>query len=137
MGMISETAATLRFFGDDLDPDEITRFLGAEPTVGVRKGESWATSLDAEKISKRGSWRLQTARRQPGDLDGQIAELFAPLTTDLSIWRDLTKRYEADVFCGVFMLEGNEGLSLSPGILEALGSRGLVLDLDVYGPLKE
>ena len=134
MTELHKTAASLRFFGDDLDPDEITLRLGAKPTVGVRKGGTWRTSVGVEKTASKGQWRMTVERRSPGDLDGQLEELFAPLTTDLAVWRDLSGRFQADVFCGLFLNEFNEGISLSPRTLEALGLRGLSLDMDVYGP---
>ena len=134
MGELHKTAASLRFFGDDLDPDEITRLLGGLPTVGVRKGGTWSMSGGAEKMAHRGQWRVTVERRSPGDLDEQVAELLTPLTTDLAVWNDLTRRFKADVFCGLFLNEFNEGLSLSSEMLEAFGLRGLSLDLDIYGP---
>ena len=132
MSELHESAASLRFFGDDLDPEEVTRLLGQQPTVGARKGGIWHTSRGAEKRAHRGQWRLQCEQRSPGDLDGQIAELFATLTTDLAIWNDLCRRFQADVFCGLFLNEFNEGISLSHETLTAVGSRGLILDLDIY-----
>jgi hypothetical protein len=134
MGELHETAASLRFFADDLDPDEITRRLGGAPSVGVRKGGIWLTSRGVEKIASTGQWRVTAERRIPGDLDAQVAELLSPLTTDLVVWNELTRRFKADVFCGLFVNGTNEGLSLSPETLEALGSRGLVLGLDIYCP---
>jgi hypothetical protein len=134
MTELNKTAASLRFFGDDLDPEEITRRLGGQPTVGVRKGGIWLTSLGREKTAYKGQWRLTVERRSPGDLDGQVAELFAPLTTDLAVWHDLSSRFQADVFCGLFLNEFNEGISLSPETLSAVGLRGLSLDMDIYGP---
>ena len=40
MARLSESAASLRFFGDNLDPEKLTRLLGSEPSIGRRKGES-------------------------------------------------------------------------------------------------
>lgn len=134
MAELSRTVASLRFFGDDLDPQEITLALGAKPTVGVRKGGVWFTSRGVEKLAPFGSWRLNVADKTPGDLDEQVAALLAPLTDDLEVWRTLTTRFQADIFCGLFLKEGNEGLSLSPKTLAEIGNRGLVLDLDIYGP---
>jgi len=133
MSRLHQTVASLRFFGDDLDPDEITHLLGADATVGVRKGAVWITSLGAEKVARRGSWRLNVEDRSPGDLDGQIKELLDPLTTDLAIWKGLRRRFDADIFLGLFLKESNEGIALAPTTLEAVGSRGLLLDMDIYG----
>ncbi len=134
MGELHKTAASLRFFGDELDPEEITRLLGGPPTVGVRKGGIWLTSRGAEKTAYKGQWRVTAERRSPGDLDAQVAQLLTPLTTDFAVWNELTRRFKADVFCGLFLNEINEGISLSPKTLEALGLRGLSLGLDIYGP---
>jgi hypothetical protein len=134
MGDLRETAASLGFFGDDLDPDEITRMLGREPTVGVRKGEVWKTSLGFEKIARTGSWRMEAERAQPGDLDGQIADILSCLSADASIWKALSSRFGGRVFCGLFMATYNDGVRLEPGTVAALGERGLAIDLDIYGP---
>ena len=50
----------------------------------------------------------------------------------MSIWQDLTSRFRADVFCGLFMEEGNEGISLSNETLQRLAERGLTIDFDIY-----
>ena len=134
MTTLHKTAASLRFFGDDLDPDEITGRLGGQPTVGARKGGTWLTSVGVEKTAFQGQWRITVDRRSPGNLDGQVRELFAPLTTDLGVWKELSSRFQADVFCGLFMNEYHEGISLSPETLAAIGLRGLSLDMAIYGP---
>ncbi len=132
MARIAKTVATLRFFGDDLDPDEITRLLGCQPTTAERKGGLWTTKRGVEKISPRGSWRLEADDCVPGNLDVQIEYLFSKLISDLNVWNDLAKRLQADVFCGLFLDEANEGLALEPKTLAALGERNLVLGLDIY-----
>ncbi|MGK9232918.1 DUF4279 domain-containing protein [Inquilinus limosus] len=135
MAELSQTAATLRFFGDDLDPDELTRLLGSEPSVGVRKGETFRYHQSARRDvqARTGSWRLRVERRSPGDLDGQIIELLSPLCQDLAVWRDLSARFEADIFCGLFLDKTNEGMDLRSETLVMVGSRGLTLAFDIYG----
>jgi len=132
MGTISRTVATLRFFGDDLQPDEITTALGRPPSESTVKGAEWTTPSGRLKVANRGSWRLRAEDCEPGDLDSQIEELLSGLTGDLSVWMDLAKRFRADVFCGLFLDDFNEGISLSPRTLELLGSRHLLLGLDIY-----
>ena len=131
---LGRTVATLRFFGDDLDPDEISRLLGVLPTKSVRKGEVQRFPNGREVVPRRGSWRLEVADRSPGDLSSQIVELLSAVTEDLSVWSDLSLRYRGDVFCGLFMEEGNEGEELSPEAMFLMGARKLRLDLDIYGP---
>ncbi|WP_337243881.1 DUF4279 domain-containing protein [Luteimonas sp. gir] len=132
MGVINHSVATLRFFGDDLVPDQVTALLGAGPTVSYRKGEALIGSRTGIiRTAKTGSWRLSAARREPEDLDAQIMEIFGQLTQDLNAWESLS-HYEPDLFCGLFMGISNDGLPLSAKALLALGQRGVALGLDIY-----
>ncbi|MFZ5705844.1 MAG: DUF4279 domain-containing protein [Pseudomonadota bacterium] len=133
MAELNKTVSTLRFFGDDLDPDEITARLGCVPTVGARKGGAWITKGGTEKVARTGFWRLSVKERQPGDLDAHVTELLTLCSDDLSVWADLTARFTADIFCGVFMEESNEGTTLSAETMKKMGLRNLPLDLDIYG----
>ena len=132
MAAVSRTVVTLRFFGDDLRPDEITLRLGRAPSKSETKGDEWLRPSGTIRVAKCGSWRLSAADREPGNLDAQVAELLSGLSDDLAVWADLTSRFRADVFCGLFLEEGNEGISLSPQTLALLGARNLELDLDIY-----
>ena len=134
MGILHKSAASLGFYGDDLDPAEITQQLGGEPSVGVRKGGVWKTVSGAEKIARTGSWRLRAERREPANLDHQIHELLHGLTEDLGIWRSISERYRGRVFCGLFLAESNEGFTLAAKTLARIGERGLLVDFDIYGP---
>jgi hypothetical protein len=133
MGILQRSAASLGFYGDDLDPTEITTCLGIEPTVGVRKGSLWRTARGIEKVSNRGSWRLLADDCQPGDLDSQIKWLLSSLSSDIQGCRRLAESFRGRVFCGLFLASSNEGLSLSHETLSMLAERRLTLDLDIYG----
>jgi hypothetical protein len=132
MGQLQKSAATLGFYGDDLDPEEISALLGVAPTVGVAKGGNWVTSLGAEKVAHTGSWRISADPCEPEDLNGQIQALLAPLTPDLGVWLALTRRFRGVIFCGLWMNTFNDGLQLSADVLGSLAERGLLLDLDLY-----
>ncbi len=58
---------------------------------------------------------LRAADQTPGSLEVQIVDLLSQVTSDLTIWSSLREKYEADIFCGMFMAETNEGADLSPG----------------------
>jgi len=133
MAVLSGSAASLRFFGDDLDPDELTRLLGCQPTKSERKGQEIVGNVTGKnRTARSGGWRLRAERREPGDFDAQISEILDQLTDDMSIWQNLTSRFQADVFCGLFMEEGNGGISLSNETLRRLAERGLTIDFDIY-----
>ncbi len=65
-------------------------------------------------------------------MDGQIREILSQLSGDLSVWRSITQRYHVDLFCGLFLRESNEGLTLSSQSLAALGERGIEMGMDIY-----
>ncbi|MDJ0922839.1 MAG: DUF4279 domain-containing protein [Henriciella sp.] len=134
MPALKETVASLRILGDDLDPDEVTALLGKSPDVGARRGEALKLPSGSERAARTGRWSVKVARKTPGDLEAQIATLLSGTTNDLDVWRELTAKYSVDLFCGLFMDEGNEGLAISPGTLKLLGERGIALALDIYGP---
>lgn len=132
MGKLRKWAATIGFYGDDLEPDELTDLLGASPTVAVRRGDTWITSLGAEKIARTGSWRITSERCEHEDLDRQIATLLLRLSSDLTVWHDLTSRFRAVAFCGLWLDTYNDGVELSTKTLGLLAERSLLLDLDIY-----
>jgi hypothetical protein len=131
MAVIAETLASLRFYGDDLEPEALTRRLGAPPSESWRMGEVFGAKRTARR--RTGAWILRADRREPGDLDGQIDEIFSKLTDELSVWRDLAG-YRPDLFVGLFLEQSNEGIELHGKSLSLLADRGVRLGLDVYGP---
>ena len=134
MGHMQRSAATLRIVGDDLIPAEVSRLLGCAPSIAQKKGEVLiGKKTGTKRIARTGMWRLQSMEREPENLDEQIEEILGKVTGDIETWQALTRRFRVDLFCGLFMGRGNEGLAISPGALFALGQRGIELALDVYG----
>ena len=132
MAVPDHSLATLRFFGDELVPEEISGLLGASPTVSYQKGQELIGSRTGTKrITKTGCWRLSAADRKPADLESQIFEILQQLNADLSIWASLA-RFEPNIYCGLFMGNRNDGTSLSAEALLALGQRGIALGLEIY-----
>lgn len=132
---MGRTTACLRFFGETLDPDEITRLLGKPPSGADRKGD--IVGPRKNRVAQRNSWRLEASDREPGDLDSQVVEILGGLTDDLSIWRRATQSCSADLFCGAFLASSNEEFYISPATLLKLGERGIQLSLDVYADVEE
>ena len=133
----NKSVATLRFFGETLIPEEVSRALECEPTRSEFKGQViWDPKTERERIAKTGSWRLEATDRLPENLESQISELLTKTTEDIKIWESLSGQFETDLFCGFFMNKSNEEFSISPESLEALGKRGIILSLDIYVPGK-
>jgi Domain of unknown function (DUF4279) len=141
LGIVSRSAVAVRFGGDDLDPALISAALGATPELAYAKGGAWATPAGKPMVGRTGVWNLSVPDRAPADLDAQLAELFALLTSDMAVWRELSARFDGDVFVGLFLATGNglaatkhfnEGLGIEPQTLSAVASRGLRFEFDIY-----
>ena len=134
MAAINRTKVTLRISGGDLLPEDISNSLGCVPCRAQERGQEIETSLGKSRIAKIGMWSLFAAEQEPGDLDHQVWEILDQLTDNLAVWHELADNYHIDLFCGIFMESGVEGISLSPESLQMLGERKILLGLDIYAP---
>src|SRR4051812_48271034 len=87
-GPVDEAKVTLRLYGDELDPSDVTRLLGCSPTQSARTGETITNSSGVARTVRQGFWRLSSGRSDI-DIEDQIAILLTQLTSDLSVWGDL------------------------------------------------
>ena len=123
-------SVSLRFFGDDLDPDEVSRLLGSPPTDSARRGD--LVQLRTRSFTApSGSWRLST-EQSTDDIETQLVAMFGRLTDDLSVWQSLTTRFDADLFCGVFLVWQGHGFDMSPRLHRLLADRNLLIVFDIY-----
>jgi Domain of unknown function (DUF4279) len=138
MAQVQRSVVSLRIASEDLDPNKITRLLGATPTHTQIKGEKIVGKKTGYvRIAKFGMWQLSASDCEPEDMDGQIREILSQTTSDLAVWRSITQEHEIDLFCGLFLSVSNEGMTLSPESLAALGERGIELGLDIYSGFDE
>jgi Domain of unknown function (DUF4279) len=134
MAAVDRSVASLRIFGDSLQPDEISKLLGCAPTKSYLKG-AVEPSKHNDVVRRTGMWSLQARPREPEDLDSQIVELLNQLPADLLIWERLSIEYKLDLFCGLFMKETDEGLEISADTLKALGDRKIRFGVCIYAPI--
>lgn len=121
---------SLHFFGDDLDPDEVSRLLGCSPTDSQRRGDL-VQLRTRSYTAPSGSWRLST-KRSTDDIEMQLVALFERLNEDLQIWQSLTTRFDAELFCGVFLSRQGRGFDMSPRLHRLLADRTLHIVFDIY-----
>nr|HQU84228.1 DUF4279 domain-containing protein [Pyrinomonadaceae bacterium] len=125
-GEVDKSCVSLRFFGENLSPEEITELLNCSPTNFYVKGQ-----IISNEVSKKGAWLLKTEKNEK-PLEKQIDELLGRLTKNLDVWKLLTTKFKADLFCGLWLYCQNRGTSLSPEILKHISDRGLKIDFDIY-----
>ena len=135
MSAISSSTVTIRLFGAKLDPDHVTQLLGCVPSAAAKKGEKIIKPDGRERIVKRGSWRLEYGEKNEVGLEEKIQILLAKLTDNLESWQEVTRNLEiADIYCGLFIDNWNEGLELSPSIMRKIADRNLTIGFDIYSP---
>jgi hypothetical protein len=126
-----EFCVSLRIFGADLDPSEITRLLGCEPTYAARTGDIVSGHNGRSRTVRQGNWRLCTESSDLG-IEEQLVALLARVTSDVALWQALTARFDVDVFCGVFPAAEQHGFELSPRLHRLLADRNLSIGFDIY-----
>ena len=130
-GPVDRACVSLRFFGDSLDPQELTRLLGCQPSSSRRKGDVIPDER-YHRVASTGNWLLNGELPKKTEINTQIVTLLAAVTSDLEVWRRLTKEFAADVFCGVFLDDCNRGFFLSTSAIQMLSERGIEINFDIY-----
>lgn len=137
MSGLSSSSASLRCVG--VDPAEVTAALGRPPSKSRTMGEPVVLNGKVMRSAQGGAliatidiWLYRAALREPQDVDGQIEEICAALTGDLSVWRALGAQGRLELCVGLSMRERNGGMSIASRSLALLAERGVMLDLDIY-----
>lgn len=136
MSHISRSTVSIRFFGLDLDPEYITQVLGCEPSSGAKRGDRISKPETRERIAQKGFWLLNYGKIDATNIEEKIEVLLDKLTDNLEAWHEVTKDLDvADIYCGLFLENVNEGLLLSPYILKKITDRNLKIGFDIYSAL--
>ncbi len=134
MGSIDRSTISLRIFGANLDPEELTQLLGCAPSAAARTGDTVPKPLGGSHVVRQGFWRLEYGESDDTELEGKVEDLLAKLTSDVNAWQQVTRKYKAELFCGLFLNSWNEGFGLSPQVMKKLGDRNLEISFDIYAP---
>jgi len=135
MSNISRSTVSIRLFGSELDPEQITQLLSCEPSSAAKTDEKIITSKGKERIIKKGFWFLNYGESDELIIEEKIETLFGKMTDNLESWREVTRNLDtADIFCGLFIDNWNEGFLLSQSTLRKISERNLEISFDVYSP---
>lgn len=128
---VDEISVSLRVFGDDLDPEYVSRLLGVAPSLVRAKGEV-RHSGGREVAERTGLWLLEVEYSPASMLADVIEALLDRFPSDMAVWAELTARYRVDLFCGLFLESWNRGVMLPAALLGRLAARGVDFHLDFY-----
>jgi hypothetical protein len=124
-----KTTATLRLWGDSLDPEEVSKALGCEPTEKWRKGDPHPTV--AGRVATFGMWSLKAAGHSSGSIEAQVSWLLSLVTNDAAVWGELSV-YERDIFTGGWINRWNTSFEMNANVLRELGTRLIPITFDLY-----
>jgi hypothetical protein len=130
MAAIARVRASLRVFGDSLEPEEVSALLGRPPSREHIKGDKVRGNSNA--VEPTGAWILDSGLSEKDEIEEHIEALLGPLSNDMDEWSRLTDGFSASIHCGIFLDQYNEGFELSPRVAQALAERGLVIAFDIY-----
>jgi hypothetical protein len=129
-GPIDEVDVSLCIYGDDLDPDELTRIMGASPTSTRRRGDLSSSGHPA----RIGNWILRSGTSKSTPIEQQAKHLLSLVTSDPLTWTELSQRFRVQLRCGLHLSGWNRGDGLSAEAMQELGRRGIDFVMDIYGP---
>jgi len=134
LATIARVRASLRVFGDGLEPEEVSALLGREPTRSHRKGDLAGSDSPGRSgsVEPTGAWILDSWLPEKAEIEEHVEALLGAVSNDSDEWERLTERFSASVLCSAFLDQYNEGFELSPRIAQSLSERGLVIAFDVY-----
>jgi hypothetical protein len=130
----------LRFAGDDLDPDEISRILKEQPTRAYRKGQRYRPGPRSPEVTgKTGVWYFSTRRKIPGhDLADHLDALvrlispFADADQRLGELREIMERVDVQAHVTCFWRGplGASKPSIPFGVTQSLGRLPADIEVD-------
>lgn len=124
----AETYALLRIVGPNVDPDELTRSLGIQPTQSVKVG---SVHPNGTKPRKEGIWGLSTE----GELSSTELEDHIRLLLDRlkSTFKDhIPAGARSEIHCVWRSATGHGGPVISSSTLARVSGANLDLDFDFY-----
>lgn len=129
--MTNEGRVYFMLWGDDFDPDEVTRYIGFEPTTIMRKGNP---------KPKRSSWQFSTDKIEDELID--VYEMSAALVSKLKPHTDkissIKKQLGLDAVLEVVLRITADDNKLTPAIgfgtdvISFLNNVGASIDIDTY-----
>jgi hypothetical protein len=124
--------ASLRIFGETLEPEEVGVALGLAATRSHLKGELRSTRYKA--VWRESAWLLQSPLADENDMVDHLKWLLDVFEPKLDLVAELSNKYKIDFFCGFSSGNGQGGFRLDSVTLHRIAKFGIALHLDLYPP---
>lgn len=137
-GPVDELRISLAIYGEDLDPDEVTRLLCCAPTASHRRGDvRFSKKIGSSTVAKRGVWLLSVEGTAPQTADELTAAIFERISLDDQVWSALAARFDIQMRYGVFVNAWNRGLDLNSDLVQKLAIIRASLVFDIYAEVDD
>jgi uncharacterized protein DUF4279 len=128
-GPIDDVNVTLALYSEGLEPQEISRALGVEPTSAHRRGERRGSRSPPYSS---GAWFLKEHGRDGELVEAIIDRLLNQLPENPAVWLDLSIRHKIQFRFGLHMTGWNKGLSISLKQVTRIAELGASMEFDIY-----
>lgn len=128
-GPIDEVNVALALYSEELEPEEISRTLGVQPTSAHRRGESRGSRSPPYSS---GAWLLIEHGRDAELAEAIIDRLLKQLPEDPAVWRNLSTRHKIQFRFGLHMTGWNKGLSIPLKQVTRIAELGASMEVDIY-----
>ena len=128
-GIVDETKATLALYSDELDPAEVSQYLGVNPKWARKKGEKIG---ERSPPAKTGFWLFEIQVHEPKGPEEAICELLAHFPQDVKWWQALAKKYRVELRLGIFFTGFNRGFEISTETAYKIANTGAKTVYDLY-----
>ena len=118
-----------------LDPNDVSRWFGVEPTESYTKGVPiLRPDGTVQRVPKFGRWEIKVkpSATDEWDLNEVIADLLRPLPQDNGIWERVAQLGTLELSVGLELTERNQEFALEHDLLKLLGERRIRCWVDVY-----
>ncbi|MFT4740501.1 MAG: hypothetical protein ACI9L9_001284 [Marivirga sp.] len=131
-GELEESSVGVNFYSEQLNKEEITKLIEAEPTKAWNPHELHPIgNRGRTRMTNWGKWYL-TTNRDERDINIKIHELLDCLTSNIEHWNELTSKYKAWIDVAGYINNLNRGFILTPESMKRLSERNLELVFDIY-----
>jgi hypothetical protein len=132
MPALTHVKVSFRLSGDDLDPSEVSRLLGVEPSLVYARGDTYSPGTAGRAYTRHfGMWSLKSDVEEGAELETHLVSPLDRLPPEALLLL-VQRGYRTDFFCGLFLDHHNEGVGLSPATLGRIARLGAKLELDIY-----
>jgi len=128
-GPVDEFRVTLAIYGETLDPRDITKLVGLEPTQSHMKGFQ---RRPASVPAPTGGWFLTVEGHAPASPSDAIESLLRRLPVEKEFWESLTSSYEVQLRVAMHTSGMNRGFEITPAAADRVAATGIGLDFDLY-----